>query len=384
MNGLTRRKFLSSAAGGMAAAACAPGADPGQQAGGERSGDAPWEREWNELVAAAKKEGQLLLVTTVGAGYREAVQDFEKIFPGISVELTSLQASAFAPKALQERNGGIYSYDAITTTYGTVPLTMIPNGAMDPIKPLLFRPDVLDDKVWRDGFDAGWLDRDKQWGYAGFQVKSRHFWINTDIVKEGEITKPEDLLNSKWKGQIWGADPRTHGGGWWPGTIMRLTMGEDFVKRLWGEMGMTFSRENRQLAENMFKGRYAFGVGAMIEGVTPEFFSIGLGKNLKHVELVLPDGRAVTDHLNAGSDVAYVFNRAPHPNAAKLFVNWLLTKEGQVLWSKYAENNSRRLDVPAGQPERQPTPRVKYIQLDNQEMQPEWTKTMDIAKAVLN
>ncbi len=387
---LSRRDFLKvSAAAGTAtlAAGCAPAAAPGAP-GGEGSsgaGKAEWERQWEELVAASKQEGQLNLVTTVGAGFKEAVKVFEQTFPGITVDHTSLQASAFAPKALQERKSGVYTYDAITTTYGTVPLTMIPEGAMDPIRPLLFRPDILDDNAWRDGFEAGWLDLDKKWGYAAFQVKSRHLWINTDMVREDEIKKPEDLLNPKWKGRLWGGDPRTHGGGWWPGTILRLAMGDDFLRKLWKDQEMAFSRENRQLAENMFRGRFAIGIGAMPASVIPEFFNQGLGKNLKHVELVLPDGRAAVEHLNAGSDVVYVFSRAPHPNAARLFANWILTKEGQTVWSKWAENNSRRPDVPAVvDPSQLPTQGVKYVQIDKQELEPEWVKTIDLAKAVLN
>ena len=38
-------------------------------------------------------------------------------------------------------------------------------------------------------------------------------------------------------------------------------------------------------------------------------------------------------------------NKAPHPSAAKLFINWLLTKEGQTVWCKNLPTNSARKDV---------------------------------------
>src|SRR5437016_10985981 len=126
---VNRRSFLSTSAAAAAAAACAPAASPAQpSASGGQSTATGWEKQWEDLVAAAKKEGTLVLVTTVGGGYKDAIKEFEGAFPGINVDLTSLQASAFAPKALQERQSGLYTYDAITTTYGTVPLTMVPAG----------------------------------------------------------------------------------------------------------------------------------------------------------------------------------------------------------------------------------------------------------------
>jgi ABC-type Fe3+ transport system substrate-binding protein len=49
--------------------------------------------------------------------------------------------------------------------------------------------------------------------------------------------------------------------------------------------------------------------------------------------------------VSAGTGVLGLINRAPHPNALRVFVNWLLSKEGQEVWVKHTERNSRRLDV---------------------------------------
>ncbi|MSQ28336.1 MAG: hypothetical protein EXR51_09410 [Dehalococcoidia bacterium] len=81
------------------------------------------------------------------------------------------------------------------------------------------------------------------------------------------------------------------------------------------------------------------------------------------------------DNLNGGISAAFAFNRAPHPNAAKLFVNWLLTKEGSTVWSKAAGTNSRRTDVPPNDPQLVPTPGMKLIAIDRDEFADEWRKT---------
>jgi ABC-type Fe3+ transport system substrate-binding protein len=380
----SRRGFLRIAGGSAAllAAACAPAASaPSAPSGGGAAGDTAkpaWERQWDELVAAAKKEGSLVLVTALGSGFKEAVTTFEKAFPGLTVELTSLNASAFAPKALQERKANIFNYDAITSTYGTLPLTMIPEGAMDPIRPLLFRPDVIEDKNWKDGFEAGFLDKDKKWAYAGFSEVSRAVWINTDLVKEGEVRTFDDLLNPRWKGKIIGGDPRTFGGGWWPGTAMRLKRGDDTIKRFFKDQEVVLSRDARQQIEFLIRGSYSIGILSSTAALLPEFLEKGVGKNIKHVPI------DEMDVLNASTSVAYAFNRAPHPNAAKLFLNWVLSKDGATAWSKAGNTNSRRVDVPPGNADVALSAGRNLIFIDREELVAEWTKTQDIAKQVLN
>ena len=373
---LTRRTFLGATAAATAAA-CAPATAPATQSqpAGAATG---WEAEWQELVKAAKSEGKLTLVTAIGAGYRDAVAAFEDAFPGISVEHTSLNASNFTPRALQEWKSGIFSYDAMTSTWAIVPRAMADEGMVVPIKQVIFRPDVLDTKVWQDGFDAGYRDKDEKWVYAGFVERREDLWINTDMVQPNEIAKVEDLLNPKWKGKIVTGDPRAHGGGFTPGTILRMEKGDDFVKRLWKDQECAFSRDNRQLTEFMVRGRYAIGIGAVFREILEEFTAENLGKNLKRLDL------ESIDSVSGGRNNVWMFNKAPHPDAGKLFVNWLLSKEGSAIWSKYGATNSRRVDVPPAYPDVIPAPGKKYRSTDAWDMVDEFQKTQDLAKAVLN
>ena len=64
-----------------------------------------------------------------------------------------------------------------------------------------------------------------------------------------------------------------------------------------------------------------------------------------------------------------MFNGSPHPNATKVFVNWLLSKEGQTLMSKVRGSASRRTDVPTDfiDPDRLIKPGLKYIEADTEE-----------------
>ncbi|MEK7215320.1 MAG: extracellular solute-binding protein [Chloroflexota bacterium] len=226
-------------------------------------------------------------------------------------------------------------------------------------------------KVWKDGFASGFVDRDKQFAYAAFAVKSRFLWINTEMVKDGEITNAQDLTNPKWKGKIITGDPRVNGAGSVPASTLRTLFGDDIVKKIWKDQEPTLSRDNRQMTEFMVRGRYAIGIGVPTENIFPEFLAQGLGKQLKYIEV---EGM---DQVSSGQDVLYYFDKAPHPSAAKLFINWFLTKEGQSVWAKLAPNNSRRSDVPPGLPDSVAASGKKYLvgdSWDNKDLIPEIQK----------
>ena len=61
-----------------------------------------------------------------------------------------------------------------------------------------------------------------------------------------------------------------------------------------------------------------------------------------------------------------LLNRAPHPNAAKVFINWGLSREGQTAWVQIVERNSRRLDVP-NDPHFTPKAGTTYVTIDHED-----------------
>jgi len=65
-------------------------------------------------------------------------------------------------------------------------------------------------------------------------------------------------------------------------------------------------------------------------------------------------------YLSAGSGLA-LLSKAPHPNAAKIFINWFLSREGQIAMSPEGMQSSR-LDVPTDNqdPSMVRQPGVKY------------------------
>src|SRR5205823_1558466 len=109
--------------------------------------------------------------------------------------------SLLVPKVVQEQQASVYTYDLIFTQVNFVWPSLKPANAMDPLKPLIFHPDALDDSKWRNGFAAGWVDPEKQYGYGFAENVSMLWWVNTDLVKDGEIKSAKDLLDPKWRGK---------------------------------------------------------------------------------------------------------------------------------------------------------------------------------------
>ena len=177
---------------------------------------------------------------------------------------------------------------------------------------------------------------------------------NTKILPADQGPKGwSDLLDPKWKGKIMWIDPRTSGFTAGPMTAIRLKYGEDTVKRLLVDQQPAFSRDNRQITEGLLRGTYALATG-VTQPVLDQFLQQGLGKNVKFVDIV--------DFATTGSgDGLWMMNRAPHPNATKLFVNWALTKAGQESYSKTVAGNSRRADVAPATPERLPRQGQTYF-----------------------
>ena len=348
----TRRGFLATTAAATAAA-CAPAAAPPSAPAASPSGGskAAWEQQWDQLVDAAKKEGKLSTLSLVGVGYRNAMDAFEKAF-GIQVEHDQApSATVWVPKRTKEREAGINQLDVAIVPPNSAITSMRPAGAWDPIKPVIFRPDVLDDKVWRDGIEGRYMDKEKQIAFAWEYHVQHVIGIDTSQVKT-EPKSMRDLLDPQWKGKIIMIDPR-FGDGYLTASNYRKQYGDDFVKQYLVDQQPQFTREPRQVAENVIRGRNPIGQGMRVV-VLKEFRDQGVTGNLKLMDF------ADADFVPATS--IFLANKAPHPNAAKLFINWFLTKEGQPVFSKELPTNSARNDVEVFVPEGAPGPGKQYLE----------------------
>ena len=114
------------------------------------------------------------------------------------------------------------------------------------------------------------------------------------------------------------------------------------------------TRDQRLQAESLARGKYAVAIGVQPD-IQAEFIKMGA-----RIQTIIPEEGA---WLGGGPGLIAAFSKAPHPNAAKVFINWFLSKEGQTLYSRTARAESARLDVPndhLNKADRR-DPKVKYF-----------------------
>ena len=335
---------------------------------------AQWEKEWERTVAAAKNEGKL--VYHAGVTSEPIFRVFQKRYPEIkATRMLTRGGSSAALRLMAERRVGLYASD-ILVIGGTSGSRLATARVLDPIEPNLILPEILDRSKWWEGKhtyvgkESGYL-----FVFAGSPVP--FIGYNTELVNPAELKSYWDLLNPKWKGKIVSLDTSQVGS---PFRFMFYSpeLGPDLLRRLLGEMEITYSRDGRQIIDWLGSGKFAlsvFTVPGRIRFHTAK--AAGLPVNwfpVRHFKEGIPFGARA-------SNVALV-NKAPHPNAARLFINWLLSREGQITAQKVGSIGgegveSLRIDIPKDDVpldyRRQKD--VKYFYADR----PEWMDMKPIA-----
>ena len=339
-----------------AAPAAAPAAanPPATSAAAGPAERANWQTEWERTLASARQEGKVVVAGPPGQVYRDALMEFQKAYPGIAVEYSGLSGRDFASKLIAEREGGQYLWDLYVGGTGTVNCDLKPKDVLDPIRPALLQPAVLDDSQWLGGIDAAFFDREKQYTFAFQASTSFPAYVNRELVPEAELNRVEDVVNPQWRGKIIWQDPLVAGAGASTAGHLLMVLGEPFLTSL-DTHDVTLTRDNRQQVESLVRGRTPLAIGVS-GGQLVEFQNQGLGKNVRPLAPGTPAGA----RLGPGFGALALINRPPHPNAARIYVNWLLSREGQSAWARHVEDCSRRLDVAECPPENRPDPTRQY------------------------
>ena len=300
---------------------------------GIHAADAP--DEWKKVIEAAKKEGKIVAGGPPTAVLRKQFKEtFENRF-GIELELLSAQGAQNAQRAMAEFKAGVKYFDVLHGGSGTIEPLKYEN-MLAPFMDFVILPEVKDPKQWWGGHM--WEDNVKTNRFiysfsADFSVPP---FYNTTLIKPDEITSFDDFLQPKWKGKIGMFEPRipSAGQGLW-GYLMRAK-GKEFLQRL-AEQNLFIHRDGQQIAVGLAKGNLAVALGLAQRFVDP-YIKGGLPiKTLTSIKERLGGS-------NGFGAVAIMAN-APHPNATKVYINWLLGKEGQELYGRALTQGSRRLDV---------------------------------------
>jgi iron(III) transport system substrate-binding protein len=291
--------------------------------------------EWQGVNGAAKKEGKVVIGAPPGSDFRNEVQATLKKRFDLDSEFIQAPGPSLMSKIVAEKQAGLVSVDAFLIGPCTGN-SLLKADLFEPLEPAMIFPEVKDPAKWFGGH----LWADNQTGknllYSFVAQVTPSLYYNTQLVKPEDVRSYNDLLDPKWKGKIGLRDPRVPGGGLAMWAFLLDLKGEDYIRRL-AQQEMFVSRNARQIADALAKGSLSLTVG-----VGYRDFDSFLDANLpvKHLP-TLKEGT----YVSGGNGIVGIIKGAPHPNAAKLFFNWLLSREGQELHGKTAQQPTRRLDV---------------------------------------
>lgn len=339
---------------------------------------ANWQKDWEQTLAAARKEGQ---VTVYIYRYEGLLQEFKREIPGINVVSVTGRGSQLTNRLMAERRAGKYIADVYSGGTNSLYNTLYKGKVLDPLKPVLILPEVVDPSKWFGG-EQRYADPEGKYIFAFIASPSNaQLSYNTKLVDPKEFKSYEDLLNPKWKGKIVSLDPRDTG----LGATMQFyyyspEIGAEFMKKLFGGMEITYSKNFRQMTDWLAQGKFAICIGckdsmrAKHQGLPVDDFDTNRWK----------EGSS----FSAGGGSVSLMNQAPHPNAAKVFLNWFLSRKGQMALQKLGDPddpaNSRRIDIPKDDipPDNRMQPGVKYFDV----VKPEYgdmKPIFDLAKEIM-
>jgi iron(III) transport system substrate-binding protein len=334
-----------------------------------------WQQEWEKTVQAARSEGRVTVYVHSTYGPVLTSGAFEKAFPGIKLTAVSgiendlerrFSAERRAEKYLADvfMVGVLRSYDFMQAKY------------LEAIKPVLMLPEVVDESKWWQG-KHHYSDPEKRFLFR-YVASAQYGQIsyNTQLIQPKDFNSFWDFLNPKWKGKILSRDIRLPGTG---GSAIRLfyyhpDMGPEFVRKLFADTDITLYRDRRQGLDWLATGKFPIcfwceGVDkANVQGLPVDTF----GR--------MKEGAG----LSAGQAILTLVNQAPHPNAAKVFVNWFLSRDGQLNFQKAlgkadeGSPDSLRIDIPKDDvdPKSRRIDGVKYLDTD------QWLAMKPVLKVV--
>jgi len=314
-----------------------------------------WDKEWNETLAAATKEGRVTVAGSPDPVMRnEIIPKFTSRF-GIQVEFIAGRAVQYIAKIQTERSAGIYSVDIYMTGVDSTVNTLYPEKLIDPLRPLMILPEVVDPSKWKTG-KLWFIDPEEKSILRVFRSVNSLFFYNADHVKGEELRSSKDLLNPKWRGKISTDDPMIAGSGAANAAMLYVEAGGEFVKRLYIDQKPVFSRDRRQYTDWLARGTYPICLNCREDDV----------KALRQEGFKLVEVFELADirpRVNGSPWLLTLANKAPHPNAARVFANWIASKEGLETYSRGYGAATLRTDVDESFLERGTAPRagVKYF-----------------------
>lgn len=286
-------------------------------------------QEWESVVKKAEEEGQVNVYATDSIGNAPVIwAAFQKRYPKIKITGTSMgRGSDLFPKLFAERRAGKYLADLFLGAPTAIYQNLYRAKIVEPIAPLLVHPSVTDLSKWWKG-KHHYIDPEGQYV---FMYESALYGppisFNTNLINEKEIKSAWDLVQPQWKGKYAALQVGPNQGS----TALTYVyyhpqLGPRFIERLYRDLEPTLFRELRQGTDWLSQGKFPLCfLCRRIDRAAMQGLPVA---ELNPYQIEERPG------LGSGSGAMALMNRHPNPNAAKVFVNWFLSLEGQIAFRR--------------------------------------------------
>jgi iron(III) transport system substrate-binding protein len=279
------------------------------------------------LIEAAKKEGKCSFYTAMDLQFAEKLgKEFEAKYPGIAVRVERSGAERVFTRIGQEYSSNVHAVDVVNTADQSHCLAWIRDGWLAPYLP---------EEVMKY-YDKAYYEPN------GLHVTTRilvsPIAYNTSLVKKEDAPKSfADLLDPKWKGKMVKAHPA------YSGTIMNSTfqvardLGWEYLEKL-AKQSVLQVQSATDTPKKIALGERA----VMVDGAG--YLVIRDKEAGKPVDVIYP-----TEGTPLATGPSAVFKAAPNPNAARLFYNWMHSREGQQIlvdWARQYSPHQQAVEKP--------------------------------------
>lgn len=270
-----------------------------------------------ELYEAAKKEGEVVWYTTAREAYTKKMSEFWKQkFPGVKLTILRKQSPQLVQTIEAEIAAGKPRADILTSALAYTGIEFKAKGYYMPYKPVNF-----------DKIDPKFKDADGYWIAQHMTLLLGAY--NTRAIDKKDLPKKfSDLLDPKWKGKLLSAHPSTSGShsGFYGGIVSeKLNGGWEFLKQL-KDQDVMFVRGNAEAARMVVAGERPIGISISSSNL---FVARGKGQPI--------DFFTYEDGVIVNNPPEGILKFTKHPNAARLFIEWKFSEEGQTQLAEWGE-----------------------------------------------
>ena len=293
-----------------------------------------------ELIAAATKEGKVVFYSAIDLKVTQGLAKlFEQKYPGITVQVERTGSERIFQRVAQERANNIFAVDVLDGSDQALFVTWKKQGILEPYIPteLLKWPAA---------------QRDPDGTFASVRFTLMPIGVNTNLVKPEDMpTSFAELLEPKWTGKMVKAHPSYSGGIVTSTFQIAKAIGWQYFEKL-GKQKVLQVQSATEPPKKLALGERAVSADGL------EYVHILLKEQGAPIAIVYPsEGTPFIPGCEA------IAKNAPHPNAAKLFMSFMVSRETQQYLSDVAGLRSFNPDVTV-KPGRTPLASIKLLPSD--------------------